>query len=248
MARSARSQLVSVPSHRPGLMLHTIESHLLACHMTRSWPVLWARWGPACCAVFQRPCRRVFHRRLDSREPNTSSARRGATPSPWSRGADLIMGVDCQRSAHVDKAHGDVSRGSGGRGGARRRAGAARTGRADSGRHRSPAGDHVWDRPDGAVGPTRGVLGHTHTHRRSDAVGQRAPKRSPMPRTPTHSHVMDYPNRVPSERDGRSHRDRPRRAEPGGVLGDGRQIGCVEQVVRHDREFRRPQPLAQRLA
>ena len=37
-----------------------------------------------------------FNARLDSHEPNTSSARRGATPSPWSRGADRIMGVDCQ--------------------------------------------------------------------------------------------------------------------------------------------------------
>ena len=44
----------------------------------------------------------------------------------------------------------------------------------------------------------------------------------------------------PSERDGGGHRDRPRRAEPGSVLGDGREIGLVEQVVRHDRELRRP--------
>ena len=32
----------------------------------------------------------------------------------------------------------------------------------------------------------------------------------------------------PSERDGRGHRDRPRRPEPRRVLGDGRQIRLVE--------------------
>ena len=29
---------------------------------------------------------------------------------------------------------------------------------------------------------------------------------------------------------------------------DGGEVGFVEQIVRHDREFRRPQQLAQRLA
>ena len=51
-----------------------------------------------------------------------------------------------------------------------------------------------------------------------------------------------------SERDGCGHRDRPRRPEPSGVLGDGGEIRLVEQVVGHDRELRRAQQIVQRLA
>ena len=39
-----------------------------------------------------------------------------------------------------------------------------------------------------------------------------------------------------------------RAAEPSRVLRDGGEVGLVEQVVRHGREFRRPQQFAQRLA
>ena len=88
------------------------------------------------------------------------------------------MGLDCQRSAQGGQAHGDVSSGSGGRCCTRRSAEVARTGGAGSGRNRSPSGDHVWDRPGCAVGPTRQVWGHTHGL--FDAVGERARDERPL--------------------------------------------------------------------
>ena len=50
-----------------------------------------------------------------------------------------------------------------------------------------------------------------------------------------------------SEGDGHGHRNRPGCAQPSRVLGNRGQIGGVEQVVRHDRELRRPEQITQTL-